>query len=232
MYLDPDKMHVLNHKGDDLSVRGPLNIARPVQGWPVIVQAGQSEPGRQLAAETAEAVFCSPKDMSAAKELYADIKERATAAGRDRSHLKILPAAMIIIGDSVDDAIKSCSGFAKASPRAHRGLGPRDDGSAMPRIAPECPPHYPPPPRNNAARASSRLAAVSLRLAMGTRARAAQGLGMGNFGTSSLARIDTRRIMSLRTHPMHWKTYRYTRTNMHPQRIERSRVHTNRSLWL
>jgi FMN-dependent oxidoreductase (nitrilotriacetate monooxygenase family) len=104
MYLDPDKMHVLNHKGDDLSVRGPLNIARPVQGWPVIVQAGQSEPGRQLAAETAEAVFCSPKDINGAKELYADIKGRATAAGRDRSHLKILPAAMIIIGDSADDA--------------------------------------------------------------------------------------------------------------------------------
>ena len=104
MYLNPDKMHVLDHKGDDLSVRGPLNIARPVQGWPVIVQAGQSEPGRQLAAETAEAVFCSPKDINAAKELYADIKGRATAAGRDRSHLKILPAAMIIIGDSAEDA--------------------------------------------------------------------------------------------------------------------------------
>ncbi len=56
-YFDPDKMHVLDHKGKYLSVRGPLNIARPVQGWPVIVQAGASEAGRQLAAETAEAVF-------------------------------------------------------------------------------------------------------------------------------------------------------------------------------
>ena len=53
----PTKMHVLNHKGKYLSVRGPLNIARPVQGWPVIVQAGASEAGRQLAAETAEGVF-------------------------------------------------------------------------------------------------------------------------------------------------------------------------------
>jgi len=103
-YLDPEKMHVLDHKGDDLKVRGPLNIARPVQGWPVIVQAGQSEPGRQLAAETAEAVFCSPRDLEAGKALYADIKGRAEAAGRDRNHLKILPAAMIIIGDSAEDA--------------------------------------------------------------------------------------------------------------------------------
>jgi alkanesulfonate monooxygenase len=59
LYFDPDKLHVLNHKGKYLSARGPLNIARPVQGWPVIVQAGASEAGRQLAAETAEAVFAA-----------------------------------------------------------------------------------------------------------------------------------------------------------------------------
>ncbi|KAK4495577.1 hypothetical protein PRZ48_012845 [Zasmidium cellare] len=106
IYLDPEKMHVLNHKGDELSVRGPLNIARPVQGWPVIVQAGQSEPGRQLAAETAELVFCSPRDLKGAKELYADIKGRVEKAGRNRDHLKILPAAMIIVGDSPEDAQK------------------------------------------------------------------------------------------------------------------------------
>lgn len=104
IYLDPDKMHTLNHKGDNLQVRGPLNIARPVQGWPVIVQAGQSEPGRQLAGETAEVVFCSPRDLGAAKELYADIKGRAETSGRSRDHINILPAAMIIIGDTVEEA--------------------------------------------------------------------------------------------------------------------------------
>jgi alkanesulfonate monooxygenase SsuD/methylene tetrahydromethanopterin reductase-like flavin-dependent oxidoreductase (luciferase family) len=75
-----------------------------VQGWPVIVQAGQSDPGRQLAAETAEAVFCSPKDLESAKALYADIKGRAEAVGRNRDHLKILPAAFIVVGKSVKDA--------------------------------------------------------------------------------------------------------------------------------
>ncbi|KAH8656880.1 luciferase-like domain-containing protein [Ilyonectria robusta] len=104
VFFDPQKLHVLDHKGDALKVRGPLNIARPVQGWPVIVQAGQSEPGKQLAAETAEAVFCSPKDLQAAKALYADIKGRAIVAGRDPNHLKILPAALIVIGDTVEDA--------------------------------------------------------------------------------------------------------------------------------
>ncbi|TWF58236.1 LLM class flavin-dependent oxidoreductase [Neorhizobium alkalisoli] len=104
IFFDPEKMHVLNHKGDELSVRGPLNIARPVQGWPVIVQAGQSEPGRQLAAETAEVVFCAPRDIAGAKTLYADIKGRMAAAGRDRDHLKILPAAFIVLGETVEEA--------------------------------------------------------------------------------------------------------------------------------
>lgn len=104
VFFDPKKMHVLDHKGDELSVRGPLNIARPVQGWPVIVQAGQSEPGRQLAAETAELVFCSPRDMATATGLYADIKGRMPAFGRKPEHLKILPAAMIVIGDTVEES--------------------------------------------------------------------------------------------------------------------------------
>ncbi|MDR6099953.1 FMN-dependent oxidoreductase (nitrilotriacetate monooxygenase family) [Agrobacterium larrymoorei] len=104
IFFDPDKMHVLDHKGEEFSVRGPLNIARPVQGWPVIVQAGQSEPGKQLAAETAEVVFAAPRDLETAKALYADIKGRMPAAGRNPAHLKILPAAMILIGDSVEEA--------------------------------------------------------------------------------------------------------------------------------
>jgi FMN-dependent oxidoreductase (nitrilotriacetate monooxygenase family) len=104
VYVDPAKIHTLNHVGDDLSVRGPLNIARPIQGWPVIVQAGQSEPGKQLAAETAELVFASPPDLKRAKELYADVKSRMSKVGRDRDSLKILPAAMIIVGDTIEQA--------------------------------------------------------------------------------------------------------------------------------
>src|SRR6266496_6827715 len=76
LYFDPDKMHVLNHKGKYLSVRGPLNIARPVQGWPLIVQAGASDNGRQLAAETAEAVFTGGGSLADAQRFYADIKDR------------------------------------------------------------------------------------------------------------------------------------------------------------
>jgi alkanesulfonate monooxygenase len=104
LYFDPEKMHVLNHKGKYLSVRGPLNIARPVQGWPVIVQAGASEPGKQLAAETAELVFAGGGTLASAKVLYADIKGRLDRLGRDRDHLKILPGAFVVVGDSEAEA--------------------------------------------------------------------------------------------------------------------------------
>ena len=97
-------MHVLAHKGEHLSVQGPLNIARPVQGWPVIVQAGASEAGRQFAAETAEVVFGSSRTIEAARRFYRDVKARVTAAGRSADHLKILPGALVITGRTTGEA--------------------------------------------------------------------------------------------------------------------------------
>jgi len=100
IYFDPEKLHVLDHKGPHLSVRGPLNIARPIQGWPVIVQAGASDAGRQLAAETAEVVFGGANNLADARAYYADIKERMHDYGRCEDELKILPGAFVVIGDT------------------------------------------------------------------------------------------------------------------------------------
>ncbi|HVE21516.1 MAG TPA: LLM class flavin-dependent oxidoreductase [Acidocella sp.] len=104
IFFDPAKMHVLNHKGENFSVRGPLNIARPPQGWPVIVQAGASEAGRQLAAETAEMVFAAGGSIEGARAFYADVKGRMPKAGRDPEHLKILPGALVIVGETMAEA--------------------------------------------------------------------------------------------------------------------------------
>ncbi len=104
LYFDPERMHVLDHQGAFLKVRGPLNIARPVQGWPVIVQAGASEAGMRLAAETADLVFAAPADLAAGQRFYAELKGQAAGFGRDPAHLKVLPAAFVVIGDSVADA--------------------------------------------------------------------------------------------------------------------------------
>ena len=104
LFFDPARMHVLDHHGPHLDVRGPLNIARPVQGWPVIVQAGSSEAGRQLAAETAEVVFAAEPDLAAGQRFYADVKARMQRLGRDPDHMKILPAAFVVVGDSNAEA--------------------------------------------------------------------------------------------------------------------------------
>jgi alkanesulfonate monooxygenase len=104
VYFDPAKLHVLNHVGDHLKVRGPLNVARPPQGWPVIVQAGASEAGRQLAAETAEVIFGAGASIAYAREFYADVKGRMDRLGRNRDHLKVLPGAFVVAGESLAEA--------------------------------------------------------------------------------------------------------------------------------
>jgi FMN-dependent oxidoreductase (nitrilotriacetate monooxygenase family) len=104
LFFDPEKMHVLDHRGEFLKVKGPLNVARPVQGWPVIVQAGASEAGKQIAAETAEMVFGSGSTLEAARAFYADVKGRMPAAGRDPDHLKILPGCFVVLGETEDEA--------------------------------------------------------------------------------------------------------------------------------
>ena len=98
IFFDPARLHVLDHKGEHLSVRGPLNIARPIQGWPVIVQAGASEAGKQLAAETAEVIFGSSRTIEDGRAFYKDVKARMAALGRAPDTLKILPGALVIVG--------------------------------------------------------------------------------------------------------------------------------------
>ena len=104
VYFDPERMRVLDHKGEYFKVRGPLNVARPVQGWPLIVQAGASDAGRQLAAETAEMVFSPGGPLAECQAYYADVKARAVAAGRDPEHVRILPGCLVVVGDTVEAA--------------------------------------------------------------------------------------------------------------------------------
>ena len=104
LFFDPSKLHTLDHKGEFLSVRGPLNIARPVQGWPVIVQAGASEAGRQLAAETAEVIFGSSRTVEDGRAFYADVKGRMRALGRGADELKVLPGVLVVVGGTEAEA--------------------------------------------------------------------------------------------------------------------------------
>jgi len=98
LYFDPAKLHFLNHKGERFSVRGPLTVHRSPQGRPVLVHAGQSEDGRNLAARNAEVIFAVQQDKASAQAFYADIKARAAGFGRSPEHLLIMPGVMTSVG--------------------------------------------------------------------------------------------------------------------------------------
>ncbi|QKZ07386.1 LLM class flavin-dependent oxidoreductase [Pseudomonas eucalypticola] len=99
-YYDPAKLHVLNHSGDHFKVKGPLNVARSPQGRPVIVQAGSSETGRELAAQTAEVVFTAQTSLANAQAFYSDLKGRLAKFGRTPDSLKIMPGVFVVVGET------------------------------------------------------------------------------------------------------------------------------------
>lgn len=103
-YFDPSKFRILNHKGKHFSVRGPLNIRRPIQGRPVQVQAGSSEAGRELAAKYAEVVFTAQTTLESALAFTNDVKGRAEKYGRSRSALRILSGVQPYIGVTLKEA--------------------------------------------------------------------------------------------------------------------------------
>jgi N-acetyl-S-(2-succino)cysteine monooxygenase len=104
LYFEPAKLHVLNHKGKHFSVKGPLNVARPPQGYPVIVQAGASEDGQDFAAQTAEVIFTAQQTLEEAQAFYAGIKGRLAKYGRSPDHLKIMPGVFPVIGHTEKEA--------------------------------------------------------------------------------------------------------------------------------
>lgn len=100
VFYDPAKLHVLNHVGEHFQVKGPLNVARSPQGHPVVVQAGSSEAGRELAAQTAEVVFTAQTSLANAQAFYADLKGRLAHYGRSSEDLKIMPGMFVVVGDT------------------------------------------------------------------------------------------------------------------------------------
>lgn len=99
-YYPPERVRTLDHSGPHFQVKGPLNVARSPQGWPVVFQAGASEAGRALAARTAEVVFTAQPDLPSAQRFYADLKGRLAAHGRTEDSLKIMPGVYVIVAES------------------------------------------------------------------------------------------------------------------------------------
>ena len=103
-YIDPDKVRPLNHKGRFFQVKGPINMARCPQGHPVIIEAGGSPSGLELAARTADVVFSVVQELEPAKKAYADLKGRMAKYGRAPDEIAVLPGMMPIIGRTQEEA--------------------------------------------------------------------------------------------------------------------------------
>ncbi|MFC0409222.1 LLM class flavin-dependent oxidoreductase [Roseomonas elaeocarpi] len=98
IYFDAAKLQVLEHRGEEFAVRGPLNLSRPPQGYPVLVQAGGSDAGRDLAARQAEVIFSVSQTLEEAQSFYADVKARLVAHGRDAASVKVMPGLFPVVG--------------------------------------------------------------------------------------------------------------------------------------
>jgi FMN-dependent oxidoreductase (nitrilotriacetate monooxygenase family) len=101
---DNAKVQAIEHVGRHFQVRGPLNLPRSPQGYPLIVQAGSSEDGKGLAARYAEAVFTAQQTLEDAQAFYADLKSRTAALGRDPDGIKILPGIVPVIRSTETEA--------------------------------------------------------------------------------------------------------------------------------
>ncbi|MFG1333746.1 LLM class flavin-dependent oxidoreductase [Xanthobacter autotrophicus] len=104
VYFDKAKLHYLDHEGPHFSVRGPLSLARPPQGHPLLVLAGASDDGQALAAQAADIVFSAQNDLAEAQAFYRGIKLRAAQTGRDGGRVLVFPGVLPIIGATEAEA--------------------------------------------------------------------------------------------------------------------------------
>jgi FMN-dependent oxidoreductase (nitrilotriacetate monooxygenase family) len=113
-FFDPERAHPVHHQGDYFSVNALLDVARPIQGYPVFFQAGNSETGREFAAQYAEVIYAAAQNLEEAKSFYADVKGRLAKYGREPDDLKVTPGLFYHIGRSRQEAQEKYESFCEA----------------------------------------------------------------------------------------------------------------------
>jgi len=149
IYADTAKLHLLSHQGNHFSVRGPLNVARPPQGYPVLVQAGASSAGIAFAAEVGEVVFTAEPSLENGKRYYATLKEKVRALGREDDQVLVMPGIVPIVGRTKQEAseklqrLQSYSHIDALIGEAHLWLGAVTDLRSinLDSLVPETLPH-------------------------------------------------------------------------------------------
>ncbi len=129
-YVDPDRISAVSHHGPQFDVRGVATLPAGPQGHPVLLQAGDSDEGREFGAKHADALFTLHGALEAGQRYYADVKARAAAHGRDPDHLKVFPAATFVLGDSAADAAEKRT--ADTFAEENLGLNPVSPAARLP----------------------------------------------------------------------------------------------------
>lgn len=103
-FVDPDAIRPVDHAGEEFTIAGPLNSPRPPQGWPVLVQAGGSPSGRDLAARWADSVYTVAGDIDDAREFYRDVKSRAAHHHRAPESIRIMTGFRVLVAKTSEAA--------------------------------------------------------------------------------------------------------------------------------
>jgi FMN-dependent oxidoreductase (nitrilotriacetate monooxygenase family) len=114
IFLDSRSAHPVHHRGKHFTVDALLDIARPVQGYPVFFQAGNSDVGREFAAQYAEVIYAAAQTLEEGKAYYADVKSRLAKYGREPDDLKVTPGLFYFLGSSRDEAQEKYQSFLNA----------------------------------------------------------------------------------------------------------------------
>ena len=122
-FADRARLHPVHRRGKHFTVEGLLESPRSAQGRPIMVQAGASDVGKELAARTADVVFAASQTLAEAQTYYADVKSRLAKYGRKPDDIKIMPGISPIVGATEDEA--------KAKYRALQELIPDAVGVAL-----------------------------------------------------------------------------------------------------
>ncbi len=135
-FYDPESGHPVHYRGKHFSVDGLLDVARPIQGYPVLFQAGNSEKGREFAAQYAEVIYAAAQTIEEAKEFYSDVKGRLSKYGREPDDLRVTPGLFYHIGSSRQEAQEKYESFQQAVELSGRTIWQGVDLSAYPLDGP------------------------------------------------------------------------------------------------
>lgn len=103
-FIDKDAFETINHQGKHFSVKGPLNISKSPQGYPLLIQAGSSPTGTSLASKVADVVFTAQSQLNDAKIFYKTLKDKVIAAGRKPEETLITPGIFPVLGSTQEEA--------------------------------------------------------------------------------------------------------------------------------